>query len=285
MKILLALIVMLASPSFLPSAALAQTQGLQPQQQNNAYFAWCDSVERILNNATRLANVLYGQNQFSQSKQVMVSAFQQALNASSLPGVFRPNAYRELVRTLDLIQTLETSNIPNAVLKEKMIAYVALNRSEVVLTVKNILDRPYVIPCRGGCNGGYGGYGQYPVNMNQFEVALASVARLQLQTAQNYSSQVIPGRRIQVYPLVDAATYFSIISKAAQWAAEDLSTSLFASTFGCAIGELQNLGQEAAGMASMAGDVYAVQFIHDKVDALKLELSNAPYGCGGGPRY
>jgi hypothetical protein len=101
----------------------------------------------------------------------------------------------------------------------------------------------------------------------------------------------MPGRQIRVYPLVDAPTYFTVISKAAQWAAEDLTMTLFGNTFSCAILELQNLGAEAASLSAMAGDVYAVQYIHQKVNVLKNALNASPYGCGGirypsyGPDY
>ena len=274
MKSTIALMVMLASPSLM---ANANAQTAYPQAQNQSYFAWCDQVEVILNNSTRLANSLYGQTKFAEAKRVMVNAFQQALSSTGLPGGFRPNTYKELVRTLDLVRTLEASPIANPTLKNKMIAYVALNRVGFVLEVKNKLDRPFTIPCRSGCGNGYGNR----VNMNQYEYALASVARSQLQIAQKYSTQVIPNRNIQVYPLVDSQTYFTIISKAAQWAAEDLSMTLFGQTFSCAIMELQSLGFEAASMAATAGEVYAVQYIHDKVDVLKSSLGHAPYGCGG----
>jgi hypothetical protein len=285
MKSFIALAVIIASQTMVTPATFAQNQF--PQQPGvNSYYSWCDNVQVILNNATRLANSLYGQTKFTQAKQVMVNAFQQALSSSSLPGSFRPNTYKELVRTIDLVRTLEAANIPNPVLKDKMIAYVTLNRVDVVLKVKNTLDRPYVIPtCYNRSCNGRGSYqtqyGTPAVDMGQFEATLASIARLQLQTAQTYSTRVIPGRQIQVYPLVDAPTYFTIISKAAQWAAEDLSMTLFGSTFACAIIELQNLGAEAASMAAMAGDVYAVQYIHQKVDVLKSALRIRPYGCGG----
>ena len=286
MKSLIALAVIVASQTVTMPATFAQIQGPQAQVGANVYYTWCDNVQVILNNATRLANTLYGQTKFAEAKRVMVNAFQQALASANLPGAFRPNTYKELVRTIDLIQTLEASNIPNPVLKDKMIAYVTLNRVGFVLRVKNTLDRPFIIPnCYNrSCNprGGYQTqYGTPVANPMQFEQTLAAIARDQLNTAQSYSTQVLPGRRIQVYPLVDAPTYFTIISKAAQWAAEDLSMTLFGTTFACAIMELQSLGAEAASMAAVAGDVYAVQYIHQKADILKGALQVRPYGCGG----
>jgi|GEM_PF-3600368 len=272
MKSLIAMTLLAVSPLAFAPASFAQTQ-----TDLNPYYTWCDQVETILNDATRIASVLYGQTRFTQAKQIMVDAFQRALNSAQLPGSFRPNTQRELSRTLELVSLLEGTPVANPTLKDKMIAYVALNRVKVVHFVKNSLDHPYVIPCYGRRCDGYGS----PVNMGGFEAALASVARLQLETAQNYSSQVVSSGRIRVYPLVDASTYFTIISKAAEWAAQDLSMALFGSTFSCAILELQNLGSEAASMQAMAGDVYAVQYIHDKVNVLKSALNQSPYGCGG----
>lgn len=273
--------VIVALQMMIGASAFAQAPR-QPIPANDAYFAWCDQVERTLTNATRTASMLYAQTQFAEAKNVMVAAFRQSLNQTSLPGSFRPNTYKELNRSLELISILERSSA-DTVLKNKMIAYVALNRVDMINTVKDTLDRPFIIPCQQrGCGGrGYQTqYGAPYVDLQEFESTLASVASLQLQTAQGYSTQ--QGRDGRVYPLVDAATYFTIISKAAKWAAEDLSYTLFGTVFSCAVYDLQNLGTEAAQLAATVGDVYAVQYISEKVEDLQSTLNESRYGCGGG---
>lgn len=255
-----------------PNPANAGT--VAPGQVNlNYYYTWCNRVTQILTDAGRMANSLYSLQRYAEAKNTMVQAFNNALAAStSFPGVFRPQTYQELLRSKELIDTLEMAISPSQVAHDKAIAYVALNRVDRINRVSNTLDRAYVIPCAYGC----GSLRRQQAQMQAFESTLVKLAKDQLTAAQNYSS-IVYGR--VAYPLVDASTYFTIISKAAQWTAMDLSYNLFSTVFSCAIIELSQQGSLAQSYQMAMGDPRSVQIIHGNIDALARALDVKPYGC------
>ena len=252
----------------------AQAQQNYPQPFNpDPYFQWCDQVELRLSIALNEASGLYKQFKFDQSKKRLVKAFEE-IQDNQLPGTFRPNAHREVLRSLELIKELEASQTPASNLKSKMLAYVAINRASFVLSVKNRLDRPYVIPY-----GPYGyqlSYGIPADDLYQYETTLADIASKQLLDAQNYSTltrYTFPS----VVPMVNAETYFIIVGKAAKWAAEDLSNLLFGNAFACGILQLQTLGEEATALSEHFGDLASVQIIYQRVNFLARMLNSRPY--------
>ncbi len=263
------------------SSAIAQAQtvdyGYQQNTQLDSYSVWCDEVTRNLMQAQALGWNLYHRQMYTQAKTQIMIALQNALGSMNIPGgAFRPATYREIMRTVALINALEhtNSNFPggnNPVLKAKTIAYVALQRISFIAYVKDAVDISYHIPCRRGCGGA--GY-ENPA----YESAIAAAAAEQLSRAQNYSSVV--GADGMVYPINDTPYYMTIVSMAAQWAAEDLSTCLFSKVFSCAILNLRTLGARASAYQAMLGDVSAVQEIHLMVRGLVAEMSYRPYGCG-----
>ena len=249
----------------------------QPSGQTDAYSVWCDQVAQDLNQAQVMGWQLYHRQLYGQAKGYIMNALQQAIASMNIPGsAYRPATFREIQRTILLVGSLESTDAGMAgvnstiTLKEKMIAYVALQRISFITYVKDTVDVSYNIPCHRG----YSGYG---MENREYEGALAMVASEQLSRAQDYSS--IVGADGMVYPINDTPYYFVIIAKAARWAAEDLSTSLFNKRFSCPIMKLRQLGSEAATDQAMLGDVAAVQLIHEKVEFLEADLGESTYGC------
>ncbi len=245
----------------------------------NYYYQWCDQVVEILTTQARFASGLYAHQRYSEAKAIMVAAFQKALGAAQLPGTFRPYTYQELVRSLDLFATLEASPSASQSQHDNLIAYVALNRVDYVIRVKNELDRAYVIPYAGSCHNGCGG-GFGAAQLQAYQLKLAQIAGQQLQAVLGYSA--LPMGE-WVYPAVDGGTFFTIMSKTAQWAAEDLSINLFNTAFSCAIIELGNVGPEAIQYQSFGGDRMAVRYIYEKVRVIAKTIQRSPYGCNGFP--
>lgn len=245
------------------------------------YYQWCDQVDLLLRPAIQRATMLMspGRSQFALARQVIEQAFEQAVSQMNQPGTFRPNSYREIVRSQELLRALASNPTPIATLKQKVLATVALHRASFVLRVKTALDRPFIIPCYNGGCGGYPyqqGYGTPAGNLGQFESTLARIAGEQLSTAQSYST-LIRRASPQVIPIADGPTYFTIIGYAARWAAEDLGNLLFGHTFACGIQQLYALGTEAQMLAESFGDPAAVQIIYGKVNWLVQGLQSRPY--------
>jgi hypothetical protein len=243
----------------------------------DGYSVWCDQVTQKLMIAQSLGWNLYHRQLYAQARAQILIALQEALGSMNIPGsAFRPATYREIMRTIELIQALDAmrSSFPGGEspqLKAKMIAYVALQRISFISYVKDAVDVTYNIPCRKGCN--YEGY-----DRGAHEGALAALAAEQVSRAQGYASEV--GGDGMVYPINDTPYYFVIVASAARWAAEDLSMELFSKRFSCAIINLRTLGSRAASYQSMLGDVTAVQEIHAVANDLIAEMSYSPYGCG-----
>jgi len=263
---------------------IAHAQYAPTHHQGNAsssyYYQWCDQVAEILRVESAKANFEYKVQEYRQAKETMKAAFKSALYAASLPGTFRPYTYREIERSIRLIEALEALPLTqdggsvqsSQNRRDKSIAYVALNRVDFVSFVKNSLDRDFVIPCSYGCEGGADRF-------DGFEEKLAEVARQQLNTALDYSTRTIGD---QTYPLESGPVFFTIIAKTARWVAQDLSYDNFYSTaFSCAIGELRNIGAEAASYEQIAGDPIAVNTIYNEVNHISDKLSESPWGCHG----
>ena len=272
----LAMLVLFIGSMGASSIAKAQSDQIQNDQMDS-YSVWCDQVTQNLMQAQSLGWNLYHRQLYVQSKNQILSALQSALNSMNIPGGrFRPATYREIVRTISLVNALENTqpSLPgsnNPALKAKMIAYIALQRISFISYVKDAVDVDYNIPCRRGC----GGYGY---ENPEYESALANVAAEQLSRAQDYSS--IVGSDGMVYPINDTPYYFVVIANAANWAAEDLSMSLFSKRFSCAVLDLRNLGSRARSYQAMLGDISAVQEIHEIVESLVNDMSESPRGCG-----
>lgn len=255
------------------AAADAQYTQMQPVDQ---FSVWCDQVTQELMQAQALGWNLYRRQLYTQTTVQMKTALQRALNSMNIPGsTYRPATYNEIMRTISLINALQATNpsLPgsaNPVLKAKMIAYVALQRISFISYVKDAVDVTFNNPCRRGCGGGY--------DAGAYENALSMAAVQQMRIAQDYSS--IVGADGMVYPINDTPYYFVIISMTARWAAQDLSTSLFATSFSCAVLNLRTLGSRAASYQAMLGDVSAVQEIHAIVEDLISGMYSRPYGCG-----
>jgi hypothetical protein len=255
------------------SAADVAYQQVQPMDQ---FSVWCDQVTQELLQTQALGWNLYRRQLYTQVTTEVTAALQRAIGSMNIPGsAYRPATYNEIMRTLDLINALKATNpsLPgsnNPILKAKMIAYVALQRISFISYVKDAVDINFNNPCRRGCGGGF--------DTGAYEQALSLTAIQQMRIAQDYSS--IVGADGMVYPINDTPYYFVIISMAARWAAQDLSTSLFATSFSCAVMNLRTLGTRAASYQAMLGDVSAVQEIHSIVESLISSMYQRPYGCG-----
>lgn len=260
----------------LSSGFSSQAQN-HPDQHQQQYFEWCDFVQTELAATQAIAQSQYQMNQYAAALTTVESSLRRLQSGIAIYNSNRPFAYTEIGRTLNLLNSLKTSPALQGsnTQKQKVLAFVALNRIDVIKYYAQNLDVPYSVPSMnwGGC--------AYCVQQHQmaFEAALSSAAQYQLTRTQDFATRQSINGSYQVYPLLNSGIYFTIVSQAAHWAANDLQGSLYPTIFACVIQQLRNVGNEASAVSRTMGERNAVQYIYQRVESLQSTLSASPYGC------
>jgi hypothetical protein len=250
-----------------PNLSLGPVQPGNPDWRNiNTISQWCSDITSGLRRAKTQAYLSVRHGDYASAASVLVNGLQKASN--SIQGAI-PLTATAIERGLVLNQVFSNSSAgaSNALRSQ---VYFLDRYYQFIFDVSNRLDIPYYIPYQYG-------RARHGLDMLEFERRYIEYARAEVQVIIDSFVQVVrDGRGSVAVPIGPTGSFLAILSQSLHFAAHDLSQSIFANSFACAIDGLKDLAQTLDGGAFYyAPDLvnYAYQETQNLLNEMKPRMS------------